>query len=88
MFGVTPPRRIRRALRAGGPPAAITAAIGLGATGVAGGNIERRTEPIARAAAEAVDVDPRLGPALLIGVALLVLFVAFALPGLFEGHPQ
>ncbi|MFC6988852.1 hypothetical protein ACFQJD_09310 [Haloplanus sp. GCM10025708] len=78
--------RASRAVKAGGPPAVVTAGIGIGATGVAGHGIETKTDPVARSVAQAVGADPRLGPILLLVVAVLVLVVAFVVPGLFEGH--
>lgn len=81
-----PSSRPTRALKAGGPPAAITAGIGAGATGVAGNSIEAKTDPVANGVAAAVGLDPQAGPVLLFGLAVLVLVVAFVLPGIFEGH--
>lgn len=78
--------RIRRALRGGGPVAVITAAIGVGATGLAGPQIESQTAPVATEAAQAVGVAPALGPSVLLVAALLVLGVAVVVPGLFDGH--
>lgn len=74
----------RRILVAGGPPAIITAAIGIGATGVAGRSIESKTEPVARALANTVGVDPYFGPAMLLVGAVLVFAAAFVVPGLFD----
>jgi len=81
-----PSSRPRRALKAGGPPAAITAGIGAGATGVAGNDIEAQTDHVATGVARIVGLDPEMGPALLFVVAVLVLVVAFLLPAIFEGH--
>jgi len=78
------PRRVRRTVRAGGPPALITAGLGLGATGLAGPRVERTTDPVARSVVEAVGVGPGLGPVLLVLGAVLVFVVAFVVPGLFE----
>ncbi|WP_265110026.1 hypothetical protein [Halosolutus halophilus] len=78
--------RIRRAAKAGGPPAVITAGIGVGATGVAGQGIETETDPVARGAARAVGADPQMGPAVLLVVAVLILTVALVVPGLFDDH--
>lgn len=71
-------------MKAGGPPAVITAGLGIGATGVAGPGIETKTDPIASGAAQAVGVDPGPGPVVLVVVAVLVLAVALVVPGLFE----
>ncbi|MFB6069438.1 MAG: hypothetical protein ABEJ76_00325 [Halanaeroarchaeum sp.] len=81
-----PRSRPRRALRAGGPPAGITAAIGVGASGVAGQGIERLTDPVATGVAGAVGLGHQAGPVLLVGIAVLVLTVAFVVPAIFEGH--
>jgi hypothetical protein len=78
--------RVVRAVKAGGPPAVITAGLGVGSTGVAGRGIERSTEPVARSVAQTVGVDPRLGPILLLAVAVLIVAAALVVPGLFEGH--
>lgn len=77
-----------RTVKAGGPPAAITAGIGVGATGVAGQNIEAKTDPIARGAAQAVGADPQLGPIMLLAVAGLIGVVALFVPGLFDRRHQ
>lgn len=78
--------RVRRAVRGGGPVAAITAAIGVGATGIAGESIESQTGPVATEAARAVGLESALGPSVLLVTAVLVLGVALVVPGLFEGH--
>jgi hypothetical protein len=78
------PERVRRAVTAGGPAAAITAGIGVGATGVAGPGIETRTGPVARQVADAVGMSPQFGPALLILAAFAVVILAFVAPGLFR----
>ena len=80
-----PSSRPARALKAGGPPAAITAAIGAGATGVAGNGIKAQTKPIADGVAQTIGLGPQLGPVLLLVLAVLVLVVAFVVPGIFEG---
>ncbi|MFB6107617.1 MAG: hypothetical protein ABEJ82_02100 [Haloplanus sp.] len=71
-------------MKAGTPPAAITAGIGVGATGVAGDGIESETKSIAVGVAQAVGVDPQFGPLLLIAGAVLIMALAFILPGVFE----
>lgn len=53
-----PSSRPRRALKAGGPPATITAGLGVGATGIAGNGIEAKTEPIADGVAQTIGLDP------------------------------
>jgi|GEM_PF-1940796 len=78
--------RATRALKAGGPPAAITAGIGVGASGVAGNSIETKTDPVANTVAQIVGVDPQLGTVLLIVIAILILAVSLVVPGLFEDH--
>jgi F0F1-type ATP synthase membrane subunit c/vacuolar-type H+-ATPase subunit K len=78
--------RAVRAVKAGGPPALITAGLGIGSTGIAGRGIETSTEPVARSVARTVGVDPRFGPALLLAIAVLIVAVALIVPGLFEGH--
>lgn len=80
----TPANNPRRIVKAGGPPALITAAIGVGATGIAGQAIESETEPVATGLARAVGLDPKFGPALLPVVAVLVFGLAFVVPGLFD----
>lgn len=80
------PSRVRRALRGGGPVAVITAAIGVGATGLAGPQIESETAPVATEAAHAVGVEPALGSSVLLVAAVLVLGVALVVPALFDGH--
>lgn len=80
-------QRLARAAKAGGPPALITAALGVGSTGVAGRGIEAKTAPVARGAADAVGVSSELGPVLLLLAAALVVVVAFVVPGVFEEHP-
>ncbi|WP_276257943.1 hypothetical protein [Haloglomus litoreum] len=87
MSGQSPDNNPRRIIRAGGPPALITAAIGVGATGIVGPEIESETEPVATGLARALGLDPGLGPALLLALAVLVLGVAFVVPGLFEEAP-
>ena len=74
----------RRAVRAGAAPALITAGIGVGATGIAGERIEAETEPVTTGVAQAVGLDPQLGPAVVVLLALLVMVLAFVVPGLFE----
>jgi hypothetical protein len=74
----------RRAVRSGGPPAVITAGLGVGATGVAGPRIESKTDPVARALAQTVGVDPQFGPVLLLAGAVLVFGLALVVPGLFD----
>jgi hypothetical protein len=64
----------------------ITAGIGVGATGVAGQRIETKTDPVATGVAGALGVDPGLGPILLVLAGVLVMAVAFVVPGLFEDH--
>jgi hypothetical protein len=64
--------------------AAITAGIGVGATGVAGTDIEARTNPVARELASAVGVESHWGPMLLILAAIVVVALAFVAPGLFS----
>jgi hypothetical protein len=81
----TPANSPRRIIKAGGPPALITAAIGVGATGIAGPGIESETEPIATGLARAVGLDPQFGPTLLLAGAALIVALAFVIPGLFEG---
>lgn len=76
----------RRVVKAGGPPALITAALGVGATGVAGRAVERETAPVADGVASAIGVDSQFGPALLVVAAVLVLVVASIVPAAFEGH--
>lgn len=78
------PDRAARVLKAGGPPALITAGFGVGATGVAGPGIEARTDPLAAGLAEAIGLGAGLGPALLLGLSVLILVVAVFVPGLFE----
>ena len=56
----------------------------VGATGVAGRGIESKTEPVATELAQTLGVDPGFGPALLLVGALLVVAVAFVVPGLFD----
>lgn len=85
MSDQTPANNPRRIVKAGGPPAAITAGIGVGATGVAGRRIESQTDPVARGLAQTVGVDPQFGPALLLIGAVLIFALAFVVPGLFEG---
>lgn len=80
----TPANTPRRIITAGGPPALITAAIGIGATGVAGPGIESETEPIATGLAQTLGLDPQFGPVLLLVGAVLVMAVAFVVPGLFD----
>lgn len=75
---------IRRVLRAGGPPALITAGFGVGATGVLGEGIEREVDPIAAGVANTVGLPELFGPPVLMVLGLLVLVVAFFVPGLFE----
>jgi len=75
----------KRALKAGGPPAVITAGIGIGATGIAGQGIENRTDPIAGSIARMGGIDPQWGPLLLVVLGVLVLVVGFVVPSLFEG---
>lgn len=77
--------RGRRALRASGPPAAITAGLAVASTAIAGARVEAMTDPVATTAARTLGLDPSLGPAILFGVAVFVLLVAFVVPGLFEG---
>ncbi|WP_435348429.1 hypothetical protein [Haloarchaeobius sp. HRN-SO-5] len=84
MPGQVSPRRAIRAVKAGGPPAVITAAIGVGATGVAGQGVETETAPVARGLAQTIGVDPQLGPALLLVLAVVILAVALVVPGLFD----
>lgn len=74
----------RRAVTAGAGPALITAGIGVGATGIAGTGIESETEPVATGVAQAVGLDPQLGPAVMLVGAVLVMVLAFVVPGLFE----
>jgi hypothetical protein len=76
--------RVTRAVKAGGPPAAITAAIGIGATGVAGPNVESKTAPLASGFAETLGLSPESGPVLVLLAAVLVAAVALVAPGLFE----
>ncbi|EMA00188.1 hypothetical protein [Haloferax denitrificans] len=78
------PQRATRAAKTGGPPALITAGIGVGATGAVGSRIESRTAPVARGAAQTVGVDPELGPFVLVVAAALVLVVALFVPELFD----
>jgi hypothetical protein len=78
----------RRVLRAGGPPAAITSGLGVGATGALGDGIETKVTPVANGLAQTVGLPPEFGPPLLIALGLLVLVVAFFIPGLFEDHPR
>ncbi|MDS0282689.1 hypothetical protein [Haloarcula onubensis] len=75
-----------RALKAGGPPALITAGIGIGATGVAGEGIESQTYPIAASLADFIGIAPRLGPIAVVAIAVCILPVALVVPGLFEDH--
>jgi len=84
MFETILPDRAARVLKAGGPPALITAGFGVGATGVAGQGIEARTDPLVTGVAEAIGLGPGLGPALLVGLSILILVVAVFVPGLFE----
>lgn len=84
MSGQSPSSYPGRVLKAGGPPALITAGIGVGATGVAGQSIESETDPIATGLAESIGVDPQFGPALLLAGALVIMAVAFVVPGLFD----
>ena len=77
-------QRANRAVKTGGPPAAITAGIGIGATGVTGDGIETRTDPVANGAASVVGTDPQMGPVLLLAAAVFVLAVAFVVPALFD----
>jgi len=81
-----PSSRPTRALQAGVPPAAITAVIGIGATGIAGNSIEARTDPIATGVAQTIGLGPQLGPALFLAGAVFVLVAAFVVPAIFEGH--
>lgn len=78
--------RAVRAVKAGGPPAVITAGLGVGSTGVAGQGIETKTDPVASSVAQTVGLDPQLGPVLLLVIAVLILVVALVVPGLFEDH--
>lgn len=78
--------RLRQFLRGGAPVAAITAAIGIGATGVLGGRIEAKTAPVAGEAAQVVGLAPEIGPAVVLAAAVLVVPVALLVPGLFDGH--
>ncbi|KAB1194633.1 hypothetical protein GJR96_14755 [Haloferax sp. MBLA0076] len=75
---------LRRAVKAGGPPAVITAGIGVGATGLVGQRIESKTDPIARGVAQTLGIDPQMGPAVLVVVAILVFAVALVVPELFD----
>jgi len=75
----------RRVLTAGGPPALITAGLGVGATGVAGQAVERETGPVANGVANALGVDPQFGPVLLVLGGVVVLLSAFVVPWLYEG---
>ncbi|CQR50370.1 MULTISPECIES: hypothetical protein [Haloferax] len=77
-------QRARRAAKTGGPPALITAGIGVGATGAVGSRIESQTTPVARGAAQTVGVEPELGPFVLLVAAALVLVVALFVPELFD----
>lgn len=86
MSGQSVSNTATRAMKAGGPPAGITAGIGVGATGIAGHGIETKTDPIASGAAQTIGVDPQFGPLLLFVLAVLILAVAFIVPGLFEDH--
>jgi hypothetical protein len=79
--------RVRRFLRGGGPVAAITAAIGIAATGIAGPRLEQETAPVAREAARLVGLAPETGPFVVLAVAVLVVPVALLLPGLFDSRP-
>ena len=83
----SPSNRPVRALKAGGPPALITAAIAIASTGIAGPGLENETRPIATAVASFIGLDPQFGPLLLLGIAVLILPVAVVMPGLFEDHP-
>lgn len=80
----SPANNPRRIITAGGPPALITAAIGVGATGIAGPGIESETEPIADGLAQTVGLDPQFGPVLLLVGAVLIIALAFVVPGLFD----
>jgi hypothetical protein len=82
----TPANNPRRIIKAGGPPALLTAAIGIGATGIAGPGIESETGPVANGLARTVGLDPQFGPALLLVGAVLIFALAFIIPGLFEGN--
>lgn len=84
MAGQTPASRPRRILREGGPPVVITAGIGVGATGIAGQRIQSHTAPVARGLAQAVGVDPQLGPAVVLFGAVLIGVLAVIAPGLFD----
>jgi len=77
-----------RALKAGGPPALITAGIGIGATGVAGQGIKNQTYPIAVRVANLLGIEPQLGPIVIIIIAVCILPIALVMPGLFEDHPS
>ncbi len=83
-----PSNRPIRALKAGGPPALITAGIAIASTGIAGQGLEKETRPIATAVASVIGTDPQFGPLLLLGIAVLILPVAVVMPGLFEDHPS
>lgn len=84
MAGQSPANTPHRAIKAGGPPALITAGIGVGATGIAGKQIESQTEPVANTLAQTVGLNLQLGPALLLLVAILVFALAIIMPGLFD----
>jgi hypothetical protein len=86
MPGQGVPNTANRAVKAGGPPAVITAGIGVGATGIAGQGIETKTDPIANGVAQTVGFDPQLGPLLLFVITVLILAVAFVVPSLFENN--
>ncbi|MFB6111187.1 MAG: hypothetical protein ABEJ35_01480 [Halobacteriaceae archaeon] len=78
----------RRVLKAGGPPALITAGFGVGATGILGNGIESKVDPIATGAAGVIGLSPEFGPALLMLLGVIVMVVAVFVPGLFEDyHP-
>lgn len=74
----------RRVVKAGGPPALVTAGMGVGATGVLGEGVKRSVKPVASGLANAVGLSPAIGPPLLIAIGAVVLVVAFFVPGLFE----
>jgi hypothetical protein len=78
------PQRVRRTVKSGAPVALVTAGLGVGATGIAGQRVERASAAVVGALADAVGVDPGLGPALLVLGAVLVFALAFVAPGLFR----
>ncbi|MFB6109625.1 MAG: hypothetical protein ABEJ60_01970 [Halodesulfurarchaeum sp.] len=77
----------RRVVKAGGPPALITAGLGVGATGVLGDGVKRAAKPVADGLSTGIGISPALGAPLLMALGVLVFVVAVFVPGLFEDRP-